>query len=92
VIQLFYGLGLCQLFADNHYGWGYDLVLCSLSYLSGRPVLRNNRFIVEHQQGSGYSRKQAEIELLSVLQRLPISVRSCIESIYKEPEKLLAYL
>lgn len=92
VIQLFYGLGLAQLFADSHYGWGFELALSSLSYLSGRPVLRNNRFIVEHQQGTGYSRKQAEIELHAILQRLPISVRSCIEAIYKDPEKLLAYL
>ena len=92
VIQLFYGLGLAQLFADSHYGWGYDLAFCSLSYLSGRPVLRNNRFTVEHQQGTGYSRKQAEIELHALLQRLPTSVRSCIETIYNDPEKLLAYL
>jgi GR25 family glycosyltransferase involved in LPS biosynthesis/tetratricopeptide (TPR) repeat protein len=92
VIQLFYGMGLAQLFADSHYGWGYNLVLCSLSYLSGRSVLRNNRYTVEHQQANGYSRKQGEIDFYAILQRLPISVQSCIEAIYNEPEKLLAYL
>ena len=92
LIQFFYGLGLGQVFADSHYGWGYDLVFCALSYLSSRPVLRNNRFIVEHQQGTGYSRNQAEIELHAILQRLPISVRSCIDAIYNDSAFLLAYL
>ena len=56
-------------------GWGWDLIFPAISYMLGRPVLRDYSHTIDHPPGTGYNKNQAEYEMNVLFQRMPIEIR-----------------
>ena len=48
-------------------GWGMDVIWCTLSMYLNKPILRDNKFIVNHPAGSSYDHGRASEELKIIL-------------------------
>lgn len=68
---------------DQHLGFGIDMLICAISHLNNRPVIRNYNFKVDHPKGTGYNVDKAHQELKQLLIRLPHRLRKTIFYIHR---------
>jgi hypothetical protein len=59
----------------NRLGWGVDLLAVGLSYLSGRPVIRDYRHTIRHPRSRGYDTRRAGIECERTVSRFGRALR-----------------
>jgi len=76
----------------NHYGWGIDCVLCALSWMSGKLVLRDLAHEVYHHPGRGYSSQDATDYMNRMFKTLSPELNHAITKQYGDRESLLQYL
>lgn len=76
----------------NHYGWGIDCVLCALSWMSGKLVLRDFAHEVYHHPGRGYSSQEATEFMNRMFESLNGEINQAIAKQYGDRESLLQYL
>ena len=91
VIQNFYKRNLLDAFANNKMGWGWDLVMCSLSFLMGRPVIRDYNHLIDHKLGTNYNKEDASKEMIQLRSRLENEIRECIDYIKTDKNQISRY-
>lgn len=92
IIEEFYRRNLLEVFDENKMGWGWDLVLASLSFLLGKVVIRDYNHKVEHEKGTNYNSQQAAQEMIYLRATVENEIRECIDYIKGDREQLLRYL
>lgn len=78
--------------AQNTLGWGIDCVVCALSWMSGRIVLRDLNHNVVHHPGRGYGHQAATEQMNKMFGTLSADLRLAIDRQYQDRESLLQYL
>jgi len=78
-------------FSNNVLGWGWDLVLCGVSFLMQRPVIRDYAHTILHPQGTNYNKRQAELEWRAIQKSLGKDLKKTIDYIRGNREKLADY-
>lgn len=91
IIKDFDNRNLLDAFVNNKMGWGWDLVICSLSFLMGRPVIRDYNHYIEHKLGTNYNKEVAAQEMVQLRARLENEIRECIDYIKTDKENLARY-
>lgn len=72
-------------------GWGWDLILNAISFLLGRPVIRDYEHQVQHEKGTNYSKDLAAREMEKLFKDLPEDIKECISYIKGDRENLIKY-
>jgi hypothetical protein len=93
IIDDFYKRGLQQIMTPDKMkmGWGWDLVMNSISFLQGRPVIRDYNHQVQHDMGTNYNKESASIEMGNLWNNLTPDLQECIHYIKNDKEKLVKY-
>jgi hypothetical protein len=76
------------LFFDNKYGMGIDITLSALSYLNGRPVVRDYSHTIAHPRSRGYNTEEARAELARFFERAPADLRPVLDLIWNNWQPL----
>ena len=76
---------------DQKMGWGIDISICSLSFLRGRPVIRDYNHTVDHPPGTNYNKDTAAKEMSILWNRLDDDMKESIAYIKGDREKLVKY-
>lgn len=76
----------------NKFGWSVDLLICSISYLKNRKVLRDYRYTVNHPKGTAYNTRDAEVEMHNLVNHLPEDLGKVYYSMHRNGEYLLSLL
>lgn len=76
---------------DQKMGWGIDLCLSAISFLLGRPVIRDYNHTIDHPPGTNYNKGQASDEMLVLWNRLSNDIKQCVSYIKGNREKLSKY-
>lgn len=69
------------LLDGNHYGWGFDLLACSLSMLCNRYVLRDYNYTINHPPSSNYDHSEPEREMAEFFNKCPENIKHLIYGI-----------
>lgn len=77
--------------SDQKMGWGVDLCLSALSFIMGRPVIRDYNHTIDHPPGTNYNKDQAANEMNVLWQRLDNEIKETISYIKGDREKLVKY-
>lgn len=77
--------------SDQKMGWGIDISICSLSFLRGRPVIRDYNHTVDHPPGTNYNKDIAAKEMSTLWNRLDDDMKESITYIKGDREKLVKY-
>jgi hypothetical protein len=76
----------------NKYGWSIDLMVCALSYIRKRPVIRDYSYTVQHPTSTNYDRSDAEIEMHQLVNYIPTEVGKAYQSMHRNGNYLLGLL
>lgn len=76
---------------NNKMGWGWDLVMNSISFLMTRPVIRDYNHTIDHKKGTDYNKSLADIEMQKLYQNVPLDIRECISYIKGNRQNILKY-
>jgi hypothetical protein len=77
--------------SDQKMGWGIDISICGLSFLRGRPVIRDYNHTVDHPPGTNYNKEVAANEMGILWNRLDDDMKQVISYIKGDREKLQNY-
>ena len=72
-------------------GWGWDLVMNGISFIKGRPVIRDYAHQIEHAKGTNYNKSSAGEEMGNLWNSLPDDLKESISYIKGDREKLIKY-
>jgi len=78
-------------FSDNTMGWGWDLVLCGISFLNGLPVIRDYNHTISHPMGTDYNKEKASTEMLNLWNSLDPDLKEVVSYIKGNREKIVKY-
>jgi hypothetical protein len=81
-------------FSNNKMGWGWDLVLASICFVNGRPVIRDYNHTIDHPPGTNYNKDIAAKEMQNVWESLDDELKvvfSLIKGSKYDREKLSGY-
>ena len=76
------------LMENNVLGWGWDLIICALSHIDGRYVIRDYSFEVHHPTSTGYMKDQAEKEMQEMFSKCDYILQEAIYNIKVKPKSL----
>ena len=82
-------LGLFKLFDGMKYGYGWDLIICAVSHLMNRAVIRDYNHVIEHSNTTGYEFHDAFVELKSLLKTLPADINNTITSMQENHRRTM---
>jgi hypothetical protein len=91
IVKDFDNRNLLDAFKFNKMGWGWDLVMCSLSFIMGRPVIRDYNHKIDHKLGTNYDKVVASNEMIQLRSRLENEIRQCIDHIKTSKDQLSKY-
>ena len=72
-------------------GWGWDLVMNGISFIMGRPVIRDYSHKIQHEKGTNYDKDLASNEMGNLWTSLPENLKECITYIKGDREQLIKY-
>ncbi len=81
-------------FSNNKMGWGWDLVLSSICFVNGRPVIRDYNHTIDHPLGTNYNKDVAGKEMQEVWKTLDDELKTAfalIKGSKQDREKLSGY-
>jgi len=78
-------------FSNNTMGWGWDLVLAAISFVNGRPVIRDYNHTIDHPEGTNYNKDKAAQEMLDLWNSLDPDVKEIVSYIKNDREKIAKY-
>jgi hypothetical protein len=78
-------------FSNNKMGWGWDLVLAAISFVNGRPVIRDYNHTIDHPMGTNYNSEQAGQEMLQLWNSLDTDIKEIVSYIKGDREKISKY-
>jgi hypothetical protein len=70
-------------------GWGWDIILPGISYLMGRPVIRDYYHTIDHPPGTNYNKDQAENEMAKLFNSLPHELKVMFSWIKGDRQQIL---
>jgi hypothetical protein len=93
IIDDYYKRGLSEIMTSEKMkmGWGWDLVMNSISFVKGMPVIRDYNHQIQHAKGTNYSKNSASKEMENLWNGLPDDLKECISYIKNDKEKLVKY-
>jgi hypothetical protein len=93
IIEDYYKRGLSEIMTSEKMkmGWGWDLVMNSISFIKGRPVIRDYNHQIEHAKGTNYNQDSAAHEMTNLCNSLPDDLTECISYIKSDKEKIVKY-
>lgn len=59
----------------NRFGLGIDVLAAALAFSQKRLVLRDDRYVINHPSGTGYSLEEAAVQLRKFISHLPPEIR-----------------
>lgn len=77
--------------SDQKMGWGIDLCLSAISFILGRPVIRDYNHTIDHPPGTNYNKEKASDEMVILWNRLDGDIKECVSYIKGPREKLAKY-
>lgn len=78
-------------FSQYKMGWGFDLILCAISHLNNRPVIRDYAHTVDHPQGTNYNSNLAMTEMADLKEKLPQDIKEVVDDIHGDIENISKY-
>ena len=81
-------------FSNNKMGWGWDIVLASICFVNGRPVIRDYNHTIDHPPGTNYNKDVAGKEMQEVWRTLDDELKTAfalIKGSKYDREKLAEY-
>lgn len=81
-------------FSKNKMGWGWDIILSSICFSKGLPVIRDYNHTISHPHGTNYDKQIAQNELEEVWNSLDDSTKeifSMIKGSKKKRENLISF-
>lgn len=72
-------------------GWGWDLVMNAISFIMGRPVIRDYAHQIQHAKGTNYNKDVAGKEMENLWLSLPDDLKECISYIKGDRENIIKY-
>ena len=93
VLDEYYNRGLLEHMTPDKlkFGWGWDLVMNAVSFLIGRPVMRDYNHPINHPKGTNYNKDAAGVEMSNLWSALTDDMKECITNIKGDREKLIKY-
>ena len=93
IIDEYYERGLPDVMTHERMkmGWGWDLVMNGISFLKGRPVIRDYAHQIQHAKGTNYNKNSAGEEMANLWGSLQDDLKECISYIKGDREKLTKY-
>jgi hypothetical protein len=93
IIEDYYKRGLSEIMTSEKMkmGWGWDLVMNSISFIKSRPVIRDYNHQIEHDKGTNYNQDSAAQEMSNLWNSLPDDLTECISYIKSDKEKIVKY-
>ena len=93
IIDEYYARGLPDVMTHERMkmGWGWDLVMNGISFLKGRPVIRDYAHQIQHAKGTNYNKNSAGEEMAGLWNSLQDDLKECISYIKGDREKLTKY-
>lgn len=93
IIEDFYKRNLQDIMTPEKMkmGWGWDLVMNGISFLIGRPVIRDYNHQIKHEQGTNYNKEIAGNEMVNLWNSLPNDLKECVSYIKGDREKIIKY-
>ena len=93
IIDEYYSRGLSDIMTHERMkmGWGWDLVMNGISFLKGRPVIRDYAHQIQHAKGTNYDKVSAGEEMALLWDDLQDDLKECISYIKGDREKLIKY-
>lgn len=93
VLDEYYARGLPEIMTHQRMkmGWGWDLVMNGISFLKGRPVIRDYSHQIQHAKGTNYNKNSAGEEMGGLWNSLQDDLKECISYIKGDREKLTKY-
>lgn len=64
--------------SNNKIGWGWDLVLSSICFINGIPVIRDYNHTIDHPPGTNYDKERASMEMNDLFQKLNNDLKKII--------------
>lgn len=74
--------------SDQKMGWGIDLTFCAISFILGRPVIRDYNHTIDHPEGTNYNKGSAANEMEKLWSRLDKDIKIVISYIKGNRENL----
>ena len=78
-----------RAFDDNKFGWGWDIVLCALSFINNTPVIRDSNHTIKHPKSTNYNKSLAIKEYEFMQEKLPEEIRDFIYHTTKTGKRYL---
>jgi len=75
VINYLFNNKINECFVGNTTGWGWDIVLCAISYILGLPVIRDSNHHIDHPKATNYNKKTAFDEFDKLKLKLPSEIQ-----------------
>lgn len=93
IIEEYYSRGLSDVMTHElmKMGWGWDLVMNGISFLKGRPVIRDYAHQIQHAKGTNYNKDAAAKEMETLWSSLQSDLKQCISHIKNDRENLIKY-
>jgi hypothetical protein len=93
IIDNFYKRNLFDMMDPEKikFGWGWDLVMDAISFLMGRPVIRDYSHQIQHAKGTNYNKDIASHEMEKLWENLSEDLKECISHIKGDREQLIKY-
>lgn len=93
IIDEYYSRGLLDVMTHENMkmGWGWDLVMNGISFLKGRPVIRDYGHQIQHAKGTNYNKDSAAKEMEQLWSSLQNDLKECISHIKNNRENLVKY-
>lgn len=78
-------------FSKNTMGWGWDLVFAGISFLNGRPVIRDYNHTIMHPRGTDYDKGLASREMIDLWNSLDNELKEVISYIKGDRDQIVKY-
>lgn len=94
IINDFYKRNLLEVMTPEKMkmGWGWDLIINSISFIMNRPVIRDYAHQIQHEKGTNYNKEVAAKEMENLCGDITDDLIECISYIKGDREKLIKYL
>ena len=93
IIDDYYERGLDEVMTHENMkmGWGWDMVFNAMSFIKGRPVIRDYNHQIQHAKGTNYNKNIAVKEMVKMVEGIQEDLQECISYIKGDREKLIKY-
>lgn len=89
ILNLLTSQSLHQAFEGNKFGWGWDIVLCAISFINHMPAIRDSNHFINHPKSTNYDKALAIKEYEAMQEKLPREIQDFIYHTTKTGKRYL---